>query len=346
MGFDSGGRDDASLEARFPLVAGFRAAAVSSPVGRRAQTARGIVPVNRAGSWPANNIPGMAMLHRFTTAVLLLVAACALPGIGLGGTLDQIRKSGEIRIGYRTDAAPMSFKDSSGQAAGYSVDLCRRIATAVKENLKLNDLKVTFVPVTSEDRLTAIVNNKADIECGSTTMTLSREEKVDFTLMTFVTGGSLLSLADSGIAAVGDLGGKSVAVVEGTTSQAALKSYLAKNLIDAKVMAVASREEAMKQLDAKQVNAFASDQIVLIGQIMQASEPKKYGLSRDLFSYEPYGFMVRRNDADFRLVANRALAQIYRSGQIEQLYGRWFGQAGLKPSPVLTAMYVLQALPE
>jgi ABC-type amino acid transport substrate-binding protein len=164
--------------------------------------------------------------------------------------------------------------------------------------------------------------------------------------MTFVTGGSLLSLADSAVNTMADLAGKSVAVVSGTTTEPALKSYLTKTLVDAKVVTVATREEAMKELDAKHVAAFASDQIVLIGQVLLAKEPRKYALSHDLFSYEPYAFMVRRNDADFRLVADRAIAQIYRSGQIEQLYQRWFGQVGVKPSPVLGAMYVLQALPE
>jgi glutamate/aspartate transport system substrate-binding protein len=286
------------------------------------------------------------MLHRSNAASLLAVISSTLPALALGGTLEQIKKSGEIRIGYRTDAPPLAFNDPSGQAAGYSVDLCKRIATSVKEKLKLADLRVTFVPLTSEDRLDAIIKNKADIECGATTVTLSREEKVDFTLMTFVTGGSLLSLADSNVNALGDVAGKSVAVVTGTTSEAALKTALTKNLVDAKVVAVASREEAMKQLDASQVVAFASDQIVLIGQIMQSADPKKYRLARELFSYEPYGFVVRRGDSDFRLEANRALAQVYRTGQIEQLYSRWFGQAGLKPSPVLNAMYALQSLPE
>jgi glutamate/aspartate transport system substrate-binding protein len=140
--------------------------------------------------------------------------------------------------------------------------------------------------------------------------------------MTFITGGSLLSLAASNVNTLSDVAGKSVAVVTGTTSQAALANALTKNLIDAKVVAVASRAEAMKQLDAKQVIAFASDQIVLIGQIMQSQDPKKYSLARELFSYEPYGFVVRRDDSAFRLVANRALAQVYRTGQIEQLYGR------------------------
>ncbi len=286
------------------------------------------------------------MLHRSDAASLLALICCALPAFALAGTLEQIKKSGEIRIGYRIDAPPLAFNDASGQPAGYSVDLCKRIATAVKEELKLTDLKTTFVPLTSRDRFDAIVKNKADIECGATTITLSRAEKVDFTLMTFVTGGSLLSLAGSNVNALADVAGKSVAVVTGTTSEAALRKALTKNLIDAKVVAVATREEALKQLEAKQVAAFASDQIVLIGHIIQSADPKKYSLARELFSYEPYAFVVRRDDSDFRLAANRALAQVYRTGQIEQTYGRWFGQAGIKPSPVLTAMYALQALPE
>jgi len=279
-------------------------------------------------------------------ASLALLALCLVPGMVLGGTLDQIKKSGEIRLGYRTDAPPLSFNDSAGQPAGYSVELCRRIAVAVKEHLKLKDLKTTLVPLTSEDRLDAIINNRADIECGATTITLSRAEKVDFTLMTFVTGGGLLTLANSGIDSLGNLSGKSVAVVAGTTSQTALQKYLQKNLIDAKVVVVPDRAEGMKQLQAKKVDAFASDQVVLIGEILTAGDPKAYSLGRDLFSFEPYGLVVRRNDADFRLVANRAIAQLYRSRQIEELFNRWFGEVGVQPTPVLQAMYLLQGLPE
>ena len=283
----------------------------------------------------------------FRTAVAWLVSG-ALASVAFGAqadTLDQIKKSGEIRLGYRVDAPPMASNDANGQAVGYSVDLCRRIATAVKEELKLASLKVTMVPLTSQDRIDAIVNNKADIECGATTITLSRRKQVDFTAMTFVTGGSLLSLAHSGIDSVAKVAGKSVAVVGGTTTEGALKEFLSKSLIDAKVVVVPNREEGMKQLDSKQVDAYAGDQIVQIGLIMRAADKSAYTLTRDLFSYEPYGFMVRRNDAGFRLVADRALAQIYRDG-IERLYMLWFGTAGIRPSGVLTAVYTLGALPE
>jgi glutamate/aspartate transport system substrate-binding protein len=286
------------------------------------------------------------MFQSKVAALLALAVLCAPAMTAHADTLGQIRKSGEIRLGYRIDAPPMSYTDANGQAAGYSVELCRRIATAVKDELKLANLKVTMVPLGNEDRIDAVVNNKADIECGSTTITLSRQKLVDFTSMTFVTGGSVLSLADSGIDAVAKLAGKSVAVIAGTTSESALKSYLSKNLIDAKVVVVANRDEAMKRLEAKQVDGFAGDQVVQIGFLMKASEPGAYKLSKDLFSYEPYAFVVRRNDADFRLVANRALAQIFRGGQIEQIYGQSFGRAGIRPTPMLSALYTFGALPE
>jgi glutamate/aspartate transport system substrate-binding protein len=286
------------------------------------------------------------MSHKITATLLALIAACAISTGASADTLGQIKKSGEIRLGYRTDAPPMSFNDAQGQAAGYSVELCRRIAAAVKDELKLADLKITMVPLSNEERIDAIVKNKADIECGSTTITLSRQKVVDFTSMTFVTGGSVISLADAGIDSVAKLAGKSVAVIQDTTSETALKAYLSKNLIDAKVVVLPNRDEAMKQLDAKQVDAFAGDQVVQIGYLLQAANPAAYKLSRDLFSYEPYALVVRRNDADFRLVANRALAQIFRGGQIEAIYVQSFGRLGVKPSPVLSAVYTLGALPE
>jgi glutamate/aspartate transport system substrate-binding protein len=156
----------------------------------------------------------------------------------------------------------------------------------------------------------------------------------------------VLTLANSGIDSLASLAGKSVAVVASTTSQTALQTYLQKNLIDAKVVAVVDRSEGMKQLQSKKVDAFASDQVVLIGEILSAANPRAYGLASDLFSFEPYGLVVRRNDADFRLVANRAIAQLYRTEQIEALFNRWFGQAGVQPTPILRAMYLLEAVPE
>jgi glutamate/aspartate transport system substrate-binding protein len=262
------------------------------------------------------------------------------------GTLKKIADSGSITIGYNADSAPFSFEDASGSPVGYSVDLCRRIVTATKEELGLAKLDVKYVAVSLQERFDAVESGKVDIECGSSTITLSRLARVDFTLRTFVTGGALVSKSEAPIRMTADVGGKSVAVIKGTTTETAFRKYLKESLVDAEVILVDTDSEGMSLLNDGKVDAFASDQVVLIGQIVQSENPKGYALSQDLYSFEPYGLMVRRNDADFRLVANRSLAQIYRTGQYQQLFERWFGRVGLKPSPVLAAMYRMEALPE
>jgi glutamate/aspartate transport system substrate-binding protein len=282
--------------------------------------------------------------------VLVLLAGLLAPGAALmaQGTLDRIAERGEFRIGYRTDARPLSFEED-GRPAGYSVDLCRRIADAVRAHLRLTELAVSYVPVTLANRFSAVVNGDIDIECGSTTITLGRSEQVDFTLMTFVTGGSLLSMADDPIPSTDALAGKRVAVIGATSTEAGLESYLAENGIDASVVRVASSDEGMSGLVDGSVDAFASDQIVLVGDALNAMEADpdlNFFFSPELFSYEPYAFMVRRDDAAFRLVANRAIAGIFRSGDFGELYETWIGSFGIDPSPLLLAMYQVQALSE
>jgi glutamate/aspartate transport system substrate-binding protein len=280
---------------------------------------------------------------------VLLLAIALLPGASLAqGTLERIAKRGEFRIGYRTDARPLSF-EHGGEPAGYSVDLCRRIAVGVREHLKLPDMKVAYVPVTVDNRFDAVVHGDIDIECGATTITLGRHERVDFTLMTFVTGGTLLSTAKRRIGSVSDLNGKRVAVIRGTTTAVALEAYLGEKLIDARVVQVADRDSGISQLRNGDVDAFASDQIVLLGDVMEALEQDRdasFSFADELFSYEPYGLMVQRNDADFRLVVNRAIAQMFRNGQHAELYQTWVGAVGIKPSPMLLAMYQVQSLSE
>jgi ABC-type amino acid transport substrate-binding protein len=277
-------------------------------------------------------------------AVLLL--GFSAEAAKLTGTLKKVADTGVITIGYNTDSAPFSFQDDSGAPVGYSVDLCRRIATATKEKLGLDDLEVKFVEISLENRFDAVESGQVDIECSSSTITLSRLEKVDFTLMTFVTGGALVSKENAAIKTTDDINGKAVAVTRGTTTETALTAHLKENLIDASVILVDTDSEGIRQLDAGKVQAFASDQVVLIGQIVNSGDPESYVLSEDIFSFEPYGLSLRRNDADFRLLANRSLSQIYRTGQFKTLFNKWFGRVGLRPSPILAAMYQLQALPE
>ena len=285
------------------------------------------------------------------TAILLLVISLALPASAVLAqesepTLDKIARTGEFVIGYRADSSPLSYENSLGEPSGYSVDLCRRIAAAVKAHLGTNDIETKFVRVTSDERISSVIDGAIDIECGSTTITLSRQEQVDFSLPTFVTGATVLSLATTRIQSMSDLSGKRVGVVKDTTTVAQLENYLKENLIDAEIVFVADRIEGMRYLNRGGIDALASDQIVLIGQIIEAANPKQYSLMNDIFSYEPYGFVVRRNDADFRLVVNKAIAQLYRSGQHGEIFYKWIGRTGVSVPPILAAMYQLSTIPE
>ena len=175
---------------------------------------------------------------------LAIVAAALTPGAALlaQGTLERIADRGEFRIGYNPDSRPLSFVEN-GQPAGYSVDICRRIAAAVREHLRLPDMRVTYVPVSLDERFDAVADGHIDIECGSTTITLGRMERVDFTLITFVTGATVLSMADERIGTMSDLTGKRVAVISNTTTETALRAHLTDNLIDARVVTVPNSDE-------------------------------------------------------------------------------------------------------
>jgi len=278
----------------------------------------------------------------------LCVAALAHPSKAesLTGTLKKIKSSGTIVIGHREASRPFSFVDDNGKPVGYSIDLCDRIANAVKDKLGLSSLKTKYVSITAENRIDKVADGSVDIECGSTTNTLSRQERVDFTNTIFITGASLLSRADTEIQGMDDLGGKSVSVVAGTTTEKALVSGLKTGLIEANVIKVKDQNEGVSMLIAGKVDAHAADQLVLIGLAKAEAEPAQFSLAPELFSYEPYALMVRRNDADFRLVANRALAELYRTGDVGMIYDKWFGDWGGRPSSLLLAMYALNGLPE
>ena len=287
------------------------------------------------------------MRRRAMIALVMMTALVATTGHAqtLTGTLKKVRDSGTLTIGYRENALPFSYTGSDGKPAGYSVDLCQEIAVAVQQEIKLPSLAVRWVHVTPENRLDAVANGTVDIECGSTTASLSRQEKVDFTLMTFVDGASVLIVEGSGIRAAADLAGKRIGVVRGTTTEKALADYLRQQSIAATVVLVKDHDEGLAGLQTATIEAYASDRVILVGLVLQARGTARYALIADVFSYEPYGFMVRRDDSAFRLVANRALARIYRSGAIGAIYAKWFGALG-KPTPALVLMYALQGLPE
>ena len=282
-----------------------------------------------------------------------LVFVCALVGLPISAnatveltqTLKRINDSGEINLGYRVDQTPMSFDQGSNKPAGYSVELCNRIAAAVKKKLGRFNIKINYVPVTAENRFGAIQSGKIDILCGATTKTLSRSEIVGFTQLTFVTGGGLLSRKDAVVESVMGLEGKRVAVVSNTTTIKSLNGVIDRLAIDVEVVPVGSTNEGMDMLEQGQIDAFSADQVVLIGQVISRGGRELYALSGELFSFEPFALAVPRGDADFQLVADRVLSQLNRSGEIVGIYKKWFGSFGEKPPTALKALYQLNATP-
>ncbi|MBW2510648.1 MAG: amino acid ABC transporter substrate-binding protein [Deltaproteobacteria bacterium] len=261
----------------------------------------------------------------------------------LTGTLQQIQKSGKIKIGYRASVPPLSFLNKDGAPVGYSIDLCEEIATAVKQKIG-SDLSVEYIPVTSADRFDALTENRIDILCGATTKTLTRSEKVDFTQLTFVTGGSFMSLKKTKI--INNFEGKRIGVSKGTTTAENLKKLLEEAQTKAEIVLMDSSAEALEALNKEEIDAIAADQVVLIGLALTSGKPGNYSVLPDLFSYEPFALAVRRNDADFRLVADRVIAELYRTGKIKDIYDRWFGVFAKQRSTAFDALIQLSAIPE
>jgi ABC-type amino acid transport substrate-binding protein len=278
---------------------------------------------------------------------LALAAALAAPAGAqqFGGTLAKIRDARVIALGYRTDAPPFSFADRNGQPAGYTVDLCNRVAASIRTALNLPDLRVQWVPVNPDNRIDLVRQGRVDLECGTTTATLARQEQVDFSNPTFVDGGGLLVRVDSKVWQLKDLAGKKVAVGRNTTAARRLPEALKARGVSAQIVHVATAEEAVAMLESGGVDAYANDRIILLGAATRARDPGRLVLSDEDFSVEPYGLVMRRDDSAFRLAVNRGLAETYRSDAIQQIYDRWLAALG-RPSVLLQSIYYVNALPE
>ena len=281
-------------------------------------------------------------------SILLASSGCASTqggqaGAGTGATLDRIKATKTVTFGYRDSSVPFSFMGPDQKPAGYSVDLCNRVADDLKRDLQMPDLAVKWAPVTVENRVASVQNGTIDLECGSTTNTLSRQAQVDFSLTTFVTGASLLTLKQTVTA---NLSGLRIAVIPGTTTERALKDAMEKSSISSvQLVSVKDHSDGRTALEDKTADAYASDREILIGLALTAKSPADFVLVDRYFSYEPYALMLRRGDPDFRIAVNRSLARLYRSGDIMVIYRRWLGALGA-PNALELATWAIEGLPE
>jgi glutamate/aspartate transport system substrate-binding protein len=249
-----------------------------------------------------------------------------------------------VRIAYRRDATPFSFEREKGKPVGYTIDLCGLVVDAIGRQVGQN-LNIQWVPVTVQTRLSAIANNQADMECGSTTVTLRRLEEVDFSNFVFVESTAILVRRESGIRSFSEMNGKKIAVIADSTNEHAVADQIRQRKLDAATLvAVKSREEGIAALESGVVDGYASDKLLLVG--AEKQRPAALALLPDELSVEPYAIALPRGDWAFRLAVNRALAQIYRRAAQYDVFTRWFNQIGLRPSETTSAAWTLGSLAE
>ena len=290
------------------------------------------------------------MLALRTTSAL--IALCLVVAIGgdrasgqaPGGRLKGIVASKTIKIAYRTDATPFSFVDSNKQVVGYTIDFCRQIVASLERQFDIKDLKVEWVPVTAELRFEAVAGGRADLECGSSTVTLGRMKLVDFSNFVFVESTGIVVRVASGIKSLKDIAGKKVAVIAGTSNERVIERLNKQKALNAVIVPVKDRDQAIAALDSAQVDAFANDKLLLVG--TRFKDRDGLHLLPDDLSIEPYAIALPRGDWELRLAVNTALAEVVRRGEAERIFGRWFAQLGVQASPLLSAIYLLTAVPE
>ena len=282
---------------------------------------------------------------RVATLVFALFAAGAVHAQALDGRLKRIAETKTVNVGVRADAMPFSFMMAGGSPEGFMVDLCQRVVRSIANQLKVPELKVNWVLVTVQSRFDVVAKGNADMECGASTITLSRMKVVDFSSITFIESTGVLVKAASGARKLADLAGGRIAVIRGTTNEQAVVAQIKRRQLNVTVVPFGSGEEAMDALEAERVAAFASDRLLLVGAIAKAKEPRALTMLPEQLSMEPYGIVLPRNDGSLRLAVNTALSQIYASGEIDEIFRRWFGQLGAPP-PIMDAVYLLGQFPE
>ena len=256
-------------------------------------------------------------------------AAAPTPPAQRIDTLKRIRDTGAITLGVRETSVPFSYLDAQKQPQGYSVDLCLRVAEAIKAELKLPRLEVKYMQVTSANRIPALVDGKIDLECGSTTNTRDRQQQVAFAYTTFVAGIKMLARKASNVSSVEDLRGKSVVVTVGTTSEKIVKAMNDERVMKINIIESKDHGESFKAVDEGRAIAFPMDDVLLYGLISRSKKPDDFAVVGKYLSVEPYAIMLRRDEPQFERIVNRALIDLFQSGEIRRIYAKWFNTKDL-----------------
>jgi glutamate/aspartate transport system substrate-binding protein len=265
-----------------------------------------------------------------------LVAAASTPTASaaeLAGTLKKIKDTGVIKIGHREASIPFSYLDDQQRPIGYSMDLCARIVDAVKRELKMPNLRVEYVPVTSQTRIPILTAGNIDQECGSTTNTKERQKQVSYAYTTFFTGTKLLVKKASGIKSYKDLKGQTVVVTQGTTNERAIKTLDEQENLGLRFIHAKDHNESFLTVDTGRAVAFPMDDILLYGLAANAKNPGEWAVVGDYLSPDPYGIMIRKDDPQWEAFVNKVISGLMKSGEIRKIYSKWF-QSPIPPKGI------------
>ena len=271
----------------------------------------------------------MKTLLVFLAAGYFGILGAATQAQELTGTLRKIKDSQSIVIGHRESSIPFSYYDDKNQVVGYSQDLVMKVVDAVKQKLNLPGLQVKLIPVTSQNRIPLVQNGTVDIESGSTTNNLERQQQVDFSNTFFIIGTRLLVKKDSGIKDFPDLKGKNVVVTAGTTSERLIREMNEKNSMGMNIISAKDHGESFLTLQSGRAAAFMLDDALLAGERAKAKQPDDWLLVGTPQSKEAYGMMMRKGDEEFKKLVDEVIAKVQTSGEAEKLYNKWF----LSPIP-------------
>jgi ABC-type amino acid transport substrate-binding protein len=262
---------------------------------------------------------GQASIVGFAAALSLT----ALP-VHAADTLTKIRETHTITIAHRESSVPFSYLDDNKRPVGYAVDLCLKIADAVRRELKLSQLNIQYLPVTSSNRIPAIVEGKADLECGSTTNTFERRKQVAFTIPHFVAATRMVVRSNSGIRNWSDLRDKKVVTTKGTTSVKLLNERDKVRSLNLNLAEGRDHAESFGMVEKGEAEAFVMDDVLLFGLRANARNPDGFTIAGDALSLEPYAIMLRKDDAPFKAMVDREMGRIILDGEIYKLYDKWF----------------------
>ncbi|GAU84763.1 amino acid ABC transporter substrate-binding protein [Bosea sp. BIWAKO-01] len=278
-------------------------------------------------------------------AVFALITGSA-SAQALYGTLKKIKDSGTIIIGHNEDSPPFAYFGADGKPQGYSIDICNKIADAVKAELKMDSLTVKYQAVNGQTRTPLLVNGTVDLVCATTTNTFSRQQQIDFLNTMFVTGNRLLVKKNSGIKEIEDLKGKVVSANQGTTNEKVLNELNQKLNLGIKVLSTKDQPQGWIALETDRTDAHMTDEVVEYGLIAKSKNPADYAVVGRLLSFDPYAIVIRRDDSAFRSLGNKVLANLYRTGEWEQIYTKWMSTIGQPLSPDLKLLMSMQNYPD